>query len=67
MIELPDISTVPLKRCAKCLDWWPNDDEFYHRSGRTWRTTCKACHNERQQIRHQMSRIGKQDGRRRTA
>lgn len=32
------------KRCKRCLDWWPNDDEFFSRRDR--RDYCRACAQE---------------------
>ena len=61
MIELPDIDTVPQKQCAKCLDWWPNDSEFYHREPRRPDGTsrwCKACFNAYQTMRRRV-RLGR--------
>lgn len=47
------------KRCSRCLDWWPNDLEFYHRDARqkdgltTW---CRACWSEHQGERRAVAR-----------
>ena len=41
------------KRCAKCRDYWPADNEFFHSQNRDdglhpW---CKACCSESQAVR----------------
>lgn len=42
------------KRCARCGEWWPADEEFFHRlGGRRLHSYCKACVTERvYELRH---------------
>lgn len=41
------------KRCPRCLDWWPVEDDFYKRrpNGRP-QSWCRACYNEARYDRH---------------
>lgn len=40
------------KRCYRCMEYWPEDADFYHRKNRgngtfTFHGACKACVTER--------------------
>ena len=35
------------RQCILCGEWWPDDEEFWHRdSKKKLMPKCKACHNE---------------------
>lgn len=33
----------PERRCSKCGEYWPADDEFFHRCRTGLASACKAC------------------------
>lgn len=48
MIEI-DVELGPVKRCPRCQEWWPADDEFFYRTKATpsgLQSWCKACWHE---------------------
>lgn len=36
----------PQKLCTKCEEWWPDDAEFFYRSGGKTIQPCKACYEQ---------------------
>ena len=35
------------RKCSRCQEFWPCDDEFFHASGNGFHSYCKACVSER--------------------
>ena len=35
------------KSCGRCDDFWPADEEFFHKRGEGLHSYCKACVSER--------------------
>ena len=48
------------KQCARCLEWWPADEEFFKRlSNGRLHSSCRACCSERKgELRHGAARKG---------
>lgn len=47
------------RQCIKCGEWWPNDDEFYHRTAQGYLyARCKACEQERRQAEYHRKTAG---------
>lgn len=36
----------PERRCSKCLEYWPDDAEFFYTKKRKTQQPCKACYSE---------------------
>lgn len=49
------------RQCAKCLEWWPADTEFFYSTGRKARpklhSYCKACYLEWKAARRAICRV----------
>ena len=52
------------KRCPRCGEWWPLDDEFFYRAtpchrlrGARWQAYCRACWAERSAERYRARKV----------
>lgn len=46
-IRSDDPELGPLRRCPRCEEWWPDDEEFFYVSGGKRHSWCRACYLER--------------------
>ena len=45
MIQITELGKE--KECARCHEFWPADNEFFHKRGTGLHSYCKACVTER--------------------